>query len=212
MRFISWKQGTIMSMYVSRRSGEERRKLNDPNYNGPERRSGKDRRSGKNRRKSKFWSSFMNGQYFVDAAYSYMMRFRTEGLSVKAASIFPGDCLRSLPLYQALWVVSRIGSMPIRTHPFRRLKAESLPLAINSSRREVLRKSNRWFRYSTCISMSHHPFWSHVIIFRCWDVYNLRITTIELIVKKDYRRDIELSRCVFIDKERLIKRIAANSL
>jgi len=34
-----------------RRSGEDRRKLNDPNYKGPERRSQKDRRSGTDRRK-----------------------------------------------------------------------------------------------------------------------------------------------------------------
>ena len=40
-----------------RRSGKDRRlgvrrMFNDPNYNGPERRSGRDRRSGKDRRKS----------------------------------------------------------------------------------------------------------------------------------------------------------------
>ena len=35
-----------------RRSGENRRKIDDPNYKGVERRSGKDRRSGINRRKS----------------------------------------------------------------------------------------------------------------------------------------------------------------
>jgi len=34
-----------------RRSGEDRRKFNDPNFKGPERRSDKDRRSGTDRRK-----------------------------------------------------------------------------------------------------------------------------------------------------------------
>jgi len=35
-----------------RRSGEDRRKFNDPNYKGPERRSNKERRSGMERRKN----------------------------------------------------------------------------------------------------------------------------------------------------------------
>ena len=34
-----------------RRSGEDRRKFNDPNYKGIEHRSGQNRRSGKDRRK-----------------------------------------------------------------------------------------------------------------------------------------------------------------
>ena len=38
------------------RSGIDRRKFNDPNYTGPERRSGKERRSGRDRRK-RTWSS-----------------------------------------------------------------------------------------------------------------------------------------------------------
>ena len=37
-----------------RRSGENRRKVNDPTYKGPERRSGNDRRSGIDRRKYAF--------------------------------------------------------------------------------------------------------------------------------------------------------------
>jgi hypothetical protein len=36
----------------NRRTGEDRRRFNDPDYKGPKRRSGKDRRSGKSRRKS----------------------------------------------------------------------------------------------------------------------------------------------------------------
>lgn len=40
---------------MDRRSGQERRKLNDPNYKGPERRKGKERRSGHDRRKSIFY-------------------------------------------------------------------------------------------------------------------------------------------------------------
>ena len=35
-----------------KRSGENRRQFNDPNYKGPERRSREDRRTGKDRRKS----------------------------------------------------------------------------------------------------------------------------------------------------------------
>jgi len=35
-----------------RRSEEDRRKFNDPNYKGPERRSSQDRRTCENRRKS----------------------------------------------------------------------------------------------------------------------------------------------------------------
>jgi len=35
-----------------RRSGVDRRKFNDPNYKGPERRSGRDRRSGEESRKT----------------------------------------------------------------------------------------------------------------------------------------------------------------
>jgi len=35
-----------------RRTGEDLRKFNDPNYKGPERRSSRDRRTGENRRKS----------------------------------------------------------------------------------------------------------------------------------------------------------------
>ena len=34
-----------------RRFGKDRRKINDLNYKGPERRSGRERRSGKDRRK-----------------------------------------------------------------------------------------------------------------------------------------------------------------
>ena len=34
------------------RTGGDRRKFDDPNYQGPERRSGQDRRTGKERRKS----------------------------------------------------------------------------------------------------------------------------------------------------------------
>ena len=37
--------------HMLRRSGEDRRKFNDPNYKGPERRGNKDRRSGTERRK-----------------------------------------------------------------------------------------------------------------------------------------------------------------
>ena len=37
--------------HMLRRSGENRRKFNDSNYKGPERRSDKDRRSGIDRRK-----------------------------------------------------------------------------------------------------------------------------------------------------------------
>ncbi|MBA7474065.1 hypothetical protein ES707_09412 [subsurface metagenome] len=35
-----------------RRTGDNRRKFNDPNYKEPERRSGQDRRTGEDRRKS----------------------------------------------------------------------------------------------------------------------------------------------------------------
>jgi hypothetical protein len=38
--------------HMLRRSGEDRRKFNDPNYKGPERRSNKERRSGMERRKN----------------------------------------------------------------------------------------------------------------------------------------------------------------
>jgi hypothetical protein len=38
--------------HMLRRSGENRRKLDDPNYKGAERRRGNDRRSGMERRKS----------------------------------------------------------------------------------------------------------------------------------------------------------------
>jgi hypothetical protein len=38
---------------MSRRSGEDRRKIADPNYSGPERRKGKERRAGVDRRKSR---------------------------------------------------------------------------------------------------------------------------------------------------------------
>ena len=40
---------------MDRRSGQNRRKMNDLNYKGPERRRGKERRSGKDRRKSIFY-------------------------------------------------------------------------------------------------------------------------------------------------------------
>jgi len=40
---------------MKRRSGEDRRKINDPNHRGPDRRSGIDRRYGKDRRKSRFY-------------------------------------------------------------------------------------------------------------------------------------------------------------
>jgi hypothetical protein len=40
---------------MDRRSVQNRRKFNDPNYKGPERRSGKERRSGNDRRKSIFY-------------------------------------------------------------------------------------------------------------------------------------------------------------
>jgi len=38
--------------FMLRRSGEDRRKFDDPNYTGTERRNGKDRRSGLERRKN----------------------------------------------------------------------------------------------------------------------------------------------------------------
>jgi hypothetical protein len=41
---------------MSRRSGEDRRKLNDPNYKGPERRSGEDRDRAKIAENIKFKS------------------------------------------------------------------------------------------------------------------------------------------------------------
>jgi hypothetical protein len=41
-----------VKFYMIRRSGENRRKVDDPNYKGLERRSGNDRRSGIDRRKS----------------------------------------------------------------------------------------------------------------------------------------------------------------
>jgi hypothetical protein len=39
-------------LYMIRRSGENRRKFDDPRYKGVERRSGNDRRTGTDRRKS----------------------------------------------------------------------------------------------------------------------------------------------------------------
>ena len=53
----SLREGNLMEERVARsqkdrRVGVDRRKFDDPNYKGPERRSGKDRRSGVERRKS----------------------------------------------------------------------------------------------------------------------------------------------------------------
>jgi hypothetical protein len=41
---------------MDRRSGEDRRKTTDPNYNGPERRSNIERRSGIQRRRYRRWA------------------------------------------------------------------------------------------------------------------------------------------------------------